>query len=97
MSAAECKALFTSGELSTSHVNKSPATAMRLIFNEKLVPDDDRDFLDDLVEKIDKDMSVARVAELIADDISLNSWNSVYQEAGVQEAGSILLWLHILK
>src|SRR5699024_7167308 len=97
MTAAECKALFTSAELSTFHVDKSPAAAIQLIVNEKLDPDDDKDFLDDLVEKINQDMSVATVAEIIADEISINTWNSFKPEECTQEAEKILHLLHQLK
>lgn len=97
MSAAECKALFTSGELSIFHVDNTPAAAIRLIVNEKLDPDDDRRFLDDLVEKINKDMSVAAIAERIADETSINTWNSFGPEECVQEAERMLHLLHQLK
>lgn len=97
MSAAECKALFTSGELSTFHVDNTQADIIRLIVNEKLDPDDNNAFLDDIDEKINKNMSVAAIAEIIADEISMSTWNSFEPEECAQEAEKMLHLLHKLK
>src|SRR5699024_12799511 len=63
MSAAEGKKLFTSGKLSTSNVNKSPTTAILLIFNEKLDPDYDIDLLNDIVNQNVKKIDDATVTD----------------------------------